>query len=108
MPVAATERMSPPIPLAELLDATGASIFGELDPGTAFRWIERNSRNIVPGDLFIAVKGEVHDGHSFISHAASRGATAALVRAGWVAEQRDSALPLIVVPEPVEALQQLA
>ncbi len=61
MPVRATSRTSPPIPLAELLDATGAEVIGALPAETEFRWVERNSRDVVPGDLFIAVKGEVHD-----------------------------------------------
>jgi UDP-N-acetylmuramoyl-tripeptide--D-alanyl-D-alanine ligase len=108
MPVTATERTSPPISLAELLEATGASIVGDLDPNVEFRWIERNSREVVPGDLFIAVKGEVHDGHSFVADAAARGATAALVREDWAAEQPDPPLPLISVSSPVEALQRLA
>ncbi len=108
MPVPATARTSPPIPLAELLEATGASIVGALDPETEFRWIERNSREVVPGDLFIAVRGEVHDGHIFVSDAATHGAIAALVREDWADGQTDPHLPLIAVPDPVEALQQLA
>jgi UDP-N-acetylmuramoyl-tripeptide--D-alanyl-D-alanine ligase len=108
MPVTATERTSPPIPLTELLDATGAHVVGELDPGTEFRWIERNSREVVPGDLFIAVQGEIHDGHRFVTDAAAHRATAALVRADWAAEHTDSGLPLISVADPVEALQRLA
>ena len=66
MPISPAERTSPPISLAELLSATAGRMIGELDPGTEFRWIERNSREVVPGDLFIAVKGEVHDGHRFV------------------------------------------
>ena len=108
MPVAATERTSPPIPLAELLDVTGAMVIGGLVADTEFRWIERNSREIVSGDLFLAVKGEVHDGHSFVADAAARGAAAALVRADWASGQSDPPLPLISVPVPIEALQQLA
>ncbi len=108
MPVAATERTSPPIPLVELLDASGGKIIGKLNADTRFRWIERNSREVVPGDLFIAVKGEVHDGHSFVADAAAHGAAAALVRGDWAAGQSNPPLPLIAVPEPVEALQQLA
>src|SRR5688500_1716722 len=108
MPVAATERTSPPIPVAELLDASGAQLMGELDADTSFRWVERNSREVVPGDLFIAVQGEVHDGHTFVAEAAAHGATAALVRAEWAAAQSDPPLPLIAVTDPVEALQQLA
>jgi UDP-N-acetylmuramoyl-tripeptide--D-alanyl-D-alanine ligase len=108
MPVTADVRTPPPIPLSEILDATGARIIGDLDPAVTFRWIERNSREVVPGDLFIAVKGEVHDGHSFVPDAASRGARAALVRTDFANSQSEPPLPLIAVPEPVEALQQLA
>jgi UDP-N-acetylmuramoyl-tripeptide--D-alanyl-D-alanine ligase len=108
MPVAATERTSPPIPLAELLDATGGQVIGELEPGTQFRWVERNSRAVQPGDLFIAVEGEVHDGHAFIDDAVAHGATAALVRADWATNHQNAPLPLIAVPAPVAALQQLA
>lgn len=108
MPIAATERTSPPIPLSELLEATGAEVAGDLDPATRFRWIERNSREVVTGDLFIAVTGEVHDGHSFVADAAAHGATAALVSAAWAQANPGAPLPLIVVESPVSALQQLA
>src|SRR5690242_3893461 len=46
----------PPIMLSEVLVATGARLIGELAHDTAFRWIERDSRVLQPGDLFIAVK----------------------------------------------------
>ncbi len=108
MPVTATERTSPPIPLVELLAATKARVMGELDPDTEFRWIERNSREVTPGDLFIAVKGEAHDGHAFVDDAAGHGARAALVRTDWAEAHPEAPLPLISVPAPVEALQQVA
>jgi UDP-N-acetylmuramoyl-tripeptide--D-alanyl-D-alanine ligase len=108
MPVTATERTSPPISLAELVAATRARVIGELDPETKFRWIERNSRKVTPGDLFIAVKGETHDGHAFVDDAAAHGATAALVRGEWADAHPEAPLALIAVPAPVEALQQLA
>jgi len=108
MPTTAAERTSPPIPLSELLESTGGQVIGDLDPGTAFRWVERNSREVAPGDLFIAIRGEAHDGHNFIADAAIHGATAALVRQDWAGAHPDAPLPLITVPEPVAALQQLA
>lgn len=108
MSVAPTERTSPPIPLFELLDATGAQVVGDLDPATAFRWIERNSLEVVPGDLFIAIHGEAHDGHTFVNDAAAHGAVAALVCSDWATAHADASIPLISVPSPVEALQQLA
>ena len=36
--------------------------------------ISCNSKNISPGDLFVAVKGAISDGHKFIEEAVSRGA----------------------------------
>lgn len=108
MPVTASARTSPPIPLSELLDATGATIIGEIDPATEFRWIERNSRDVMPGDLFLAVKGELHDGHNFVADAVSRCAAAALVRSDWAEGHAEVGIPLIAVPDPVGALQQLA
>lgn len=108
MPFSNSARSAPPIPVAELLDATGGRLIGALGPDTVFGWIERNSRDIVPGDLFIAVEGEVHDGHTFIADAAVHGATAALVRDEWANAHGNSPLPLIAVPSPVKALQQLA
>lgn len=56
------------------------------------------------GGLFIALRGENHDGHSFLSEAAARGAVAALVDdRGW-----SSRLPLITVPDTLRAMQDVA
>ena len=41
----------PPIPLRELMETSKATLLGELDPEFQFRWIERNSRAVQPGDL---------------------------------------------------------
>ena len=64
--------MPPPIMLSEVMVAAGARLIGELAHDTAFRWIERDSRVLQPGDLFIAVRGEQFDGHDFVSGAASQ------------------------------------
>jgi UDP-N-acetylmuramoyl-tripeptide--D-alanyl-D-alanine ligase len=86
------------LPLAEnfaAIHATGYSI---------------DSRTLVPGDLFIAIKGERFDGHDFVASAFDRGAVAAIVAhdkfASLAAELRDR--PLFLVDEPLAALQQLA
>ena len=101
--------MPPPIMLSEVMVAAGARLLGELAHDTAFRWIERDSRVVQPGDLFIAVRGEQFDGHDFVSGAASKGAAAALVSVDWAAENAANApLPLLVVPDPVLALQEIA
>ncbi len=38
-----------------------------------------DSRQAIPGALFVALPGEHHDGHDFVSHAFERGATVALI-----------------------------
>lgn len=99
----------PTIPLREIIAATPIEVVGALPSATEFRWVQRNSREIRPGDLFIAVKGERFDGHAFIPDAAERGAAAALVRRSWLDEQAEPApLPLLVADDPVVALQDLA
>jgi UDP-N-acetylmuramoyl-tripeptide--D-alanyl-D-alanine ligase len=100
---------APPIMLSEVLVATGARLVGDIPHATQFRWMERDSRRVVPGDLFLAVEGERFDGHEFVRDAARRGATAALVREEWAVLQGDSfPIPLLAVPDPVAALQQIA
>jgi UDP-N-acetylmuramoyl-tripeptide--D-alanyl-D-alanine ligase len=95
--------------LSEVLVATGARLIGELAHDTAFRWIERDSRVLQPGDLFIAVKGEQFDGHDFVDDAATKGAAAALVAADWALDHAaNSPAPLLVVDDPVLALQEIA
>jgi UDP-N-acetylmuramoyl-tripeptide--D-alanyl-D-alanine ligase len=99
----------PTVPLQEVLSATGARLYGDLPAETAFGKIERNSKHIAPGDLFIAVKGERFDGHDFVADAAAHRATAALVRADWAEARQDALpLPLLAVDEPVAALQRIA
>ena len=96
--------------LPEVLAGTG----GELRDGdglaarTAFPRISRDSRETQPGDLFIAIRGESFDGHEFVAEAAANGATAALVGRPWADAQATVPLPLIVVDEPIAALQRFA
>jgi UDP-N-acetylmuramoyl-tripeptide--D-alanyl-D-alanine ligase len=97
------------IPLREIQAAADVQVIGNLSPDTEFRWMERNSREITPGDLFIAVRGEQFDGHTFVPDAARRGAAAALVSRSWfVAQAVDPPIPLLVVDDPVAALQNVA
>jgi UDP-N-acetylmuramoyl-tripeptide--D-alanyl-D-alanine ligase len=97
-----------PLMLENVLTGTGAVLRGEIPAPTIFARIERNSRQIQPGDLFIAVRGERFDGHDFVADAAAAGATAALVRRDWADGHIDTALPLLIVDEPVASLQRLA
>ncbi|MCP4367950.1 MAG: UDP-N-acetylmuramoyl-L-alanyl-D-glutamate--2,6-diaminopimelate ligase [Deltaproteobacteria bacterium] len=49
---------------ADILKSTGGKlIYGDLND--KFSGISIDSRSISPGDVYVAIKGEIHDGHSF-------------------------------------------
>ena len=65
-----------------------------------------DTRTLVPGDLFFAIKGEHSDGHDYVASAFERGASAAVVD-----EAHASALyqtgPLYIVHDTLVAMQSL-
>jgi UDP-N-acetylmuramoyl-tripeptide--D-alanyl-D-alanine ligase len=69
-----------------------------------------DSRTVAPGELFFAVRGERVDGHDFILNALDRGAIAAVVSLARIATLPDAVLaaPLLIVEDPLQALQALA
>ena len=97
-----------PLALEYVLSGTGASLRGDLPAETVFARIERDARRAGAGDLFIALRGERFDGHDFVGDAAAAGASAALVSRAWADAHGDGALPLLVVDDPLGALQRLA
>jgi UDP-N-acetylmuramoyl-tripeptide--D-alanyl-D-alanine ligase len=66
-----------------------------------------DSRTIGEGDLFFAIRGEVHDGHRFVGDAIAKGAMAAVVSRDFFEAQADRS-KMIPVRDTLEALQQLA
>ncbi|MFY7698033.1 MAG: UDP-N-acetylmuramoyl-tripeptide--D-alanyl-D-alanine ligase [Legionella sp.] len=63
-----------------------------------------DSRKVMPGDLFVAIKGESVDGHAYIADAMTRGAVAILCT------KLTPQMPIdqLVVPDVVEALAVIA
>ncbi len=62
-----------------------------------------DSREIMQGDLFFAIKGDCFDGHAFVQSVLGSGAVAAVV-----AEPYQAAEPLLRVSDTLRALQQTA
>ena len=63
--------MATPIPrnsasftAGEIAAATGGTLF-ELEPARTVLEVSTDSRTVSPGGLFVAIVGEVHDGHRF-------------------------------------------
>lgn len=77
-----------------------------LDPQLAFRSAHHDSRQIEPGDLFVAIKGARVDGHRFTATAAQNGALGVLC--STEIPDLPSAFFQIVVPDVVEALHATA
>jgi UDP-N-acetylmuramoyl-tripeptide--D-alanyl-D-alanine ligase len=67
-----------------------------------------DSRTIAAGEIFFAVSGERYDAHSFVAGAVARGAIASVVSKLEALDERARASTLIVVDDPLGALQRLA
>ncbi len=65
-----------------------------------------DSREVTPGSVFYALKGATFDGHDYLQEVKNRGALAAVIDEKWQGKEVD--LPLIRVPNVLEALQKLA
>ncbi len=65
--------------------------------------VARDNREVVAGDLFVAIVGQNFDGHSFVSDAAKKGAAAALV-----SKKTDAPIPQILVDDTLRALSFIA
>jgi UDP-N-acetylmuramoyl-tripeptide--D-alanyl-D-alanine ligase len=74
------------------------------DTDRSVKRVITDSREILPGDLFVAIRGDTHDGHHHIASALSAGAVAAL-------SEEDSPGPdprILRVPSTLSAIRKLA
>ncbi len=92
--------------VATLAEAAGGEILSG-DPGAQVRAISTDTRQIAPGDCFIALPGENHDGHAFVSDALGKGAGAVIV-SGPIVFTRDTSAAVIRVGDTLYALGELA
>lgn len=96
------------LPLAEVATITGGTLGRSdagADPGDAVvTAVAIDSRAVTPGALFVALPGEVVDGHDYLAAAAANGAVAALVSR----EVTGAPLPCVQVPDTAHALAALA
>lgn len=92
---------------AEVLKATGGDRGGPALPvSVEITGVRTDSRLVVPGDLFVPLRGPRADGHDFIADAFRRGAAASLA-ARSIAGLPPSAV-IIHVDDPLRALGQIA
>lgn len=88
-------------PLA-LWDAVSVAqaVHGTANGAFQLSGVEIDSRDVMPGDLFFALKGESMDGHRFVEGAFAKGAAAAVV-------DRPVDGPFVLVKDTTEALIRL-
>lgn len=77
-------------------------------PETLVVGVSTDSRNIQPGELFVALEGENFDGHKFVELAIAKGAVAAVVSTEWSAPEQLATATLLRVDDTVRAYQALA
>ncbi|MEX1159115.1 MAG: Mur ligase domain-containing protein, partial [Thermomicrobiales bacterium] len=92
----------------DVLTGAGGQLAGDLSRNELFRRVIHDSRDVQPGDLFVAIEGENQDGHRFVPDAYENGAAAVLVSQDWYSRYNLADLPAIVVPNTLRALQELA
>jgi UDP-N-acetylmuramoyl-tripeptide--D-alanyl-D-alanine ligase len=68
--------------------------------------VHSDTRTLLPGDLFVALRGERFDGADYLAQAQAAGAVAALAERGLSAAA--GGMPGLLVPDALAALQQLA
>jgi UDP-N-acetylmuramoyl-tripeptide--D-alanyl-D-alanine ligase len=88
--------MSPLWTGADIAAATG----GALSVPFAVDAVSFDSREVIGGELFVAMRGEQADGHAYVASAAQRGAAGFLV-------ERPVPHPHVLVPDSFAALQAL-
>jgi alanine racemase len=101
--------------LDHLLDAT-RGVLAYAGKQRHFEAFNHDTRQLIPGELFVAVRGEHGDGHDFVLDALRRGATGLLIEAGYLRHApaelaralEGAGVVTVVVEDTRRALQQYA
>jgi UDP-N-acetylmuramyl-tripeptide synthetase len=94
--------------LRQLLAKTGVRMISG-DQDLAVTGVVADSRQVDPGSLFIAVKGEMVDGHDYLDRAVKRGCAAVVVEQGCAVEcYHDLEVPVLEAGDGRRAIAQLA
>ena len=91
----------------QILDATnGQLVRGQ--PDTVVSGLAIDSRSLLPGEAFIAIRGAKFDGHQFTEAASGRGASCLIVSHLPESTDGSALLPTILVDDTAVALGDLA
>ena len=90
--------------IAEIIECTGGR--AENVVARSINSISIDSREIENGALYVAIKGDVFDGHDFVKAAIDNGAVAALVSEAKTENLKG--LPIIIVPDALAGMVDIA
>lgn len=90
-----------PTKLSEIAEVVGGQLENAPDAGVIVSYVCSDTREVVPGSLFVALAGTQVDGHDFAEAAVAAGAVAVL-------GARPTGAPTIVVSDVLQALGKLA
>lgn len=93
--------------LKELFRGLDCHVSGDLHD-VVISAITGDSRKVVPGTLFVAITGMTVDGHKFIDQAVEAGASALVVRKGYVNKTNSQNVVMIETDDPKNLLGELA
>ena len=96
----------------DILSATGGRLLCGA-PATVFDGVGIDSRRLAEQAMFIAIRGEKHDGHTFLSDVVARGGRGLLIKDGRVGEAelagwKAQGVTCIAVPDTLRALGAIA
>jgi UDP-N-acetylmuramoyl-tripeptide--D-alanyl-D-alanine ligase len=93
----------------QVAETLGVPVPAGLDPMARMAGVSIDSRAVQPGELFLAIRGPRHDGHTFVAAAISRGATAGVVaRESFPEYPEEVRRKLFAVDDTLVGLHRLA
>lgn len=95
------------ITIEDLFELPTAEILNP-DVFQSAEYVSSDSRNIKPGTLFVALKGEKFDGHNFVREAVKKGAAAVVIEKESVDKFDDVDITIITVDDSTKAYGDLA
>ncbi|WP_348519979.1 Mur ligase family protein [Arenivirga flava] len=93
--------------LAALVEDSGVEVCGSVQ-GVEVTGVSLSSREVLPGDLYVALRGDRAHGAAYAAQARDAGAVAIVTDAEGAELAADAGLPVLVVDEPRLALGDLA
>jgi UDP-N-acetylmuramoyl-tripeptide--D-alanyl-D-alanine ligase len=91
--------------LSEAAEAVGAPLPAGASPEAVIETVSTDSRELLPGSCFVALKGEMLDGHDYVRQVVSAGAGSLIVERYF---PEFSQVNQLVVPDTLFALGELA